>query len=76
MPAPKLRRKTRVTPEIMASLEENAEEERPPVDSPRIPDAYRRTGFSEVELGYSVPVACREAARCLHCDYLLIEEEG
>jgi NADH-quinone oxidoreductase subunit F len=76
MPAPKKRRKTRVTAEVMAALEEGGDEEKPATESPRIPDAYRRTGFSEVELGYSAPVACREASRCLHCDYLLIEEEG
>ena len=76
IPAPKVRRKTRVTAEVMAALEESGDEEKPATESPRIPDAYRRTGFSEVELGYSAPVACREASRCLHCDYLLIEEEG
>jgi len=76
MPAPKKRAKTRVTAEVMAVLEETADQEKPPAEVPRIPDAYRRSGFSEVELGYPLPVACREAARCLHCDYVLLEEEA
>ena len=76
LPEPKRRRKTLVSAETMASLEEGADEERPAAEAGHIPEAYRRTGFSEVELGYSAPVACREASRCLHCDFLLIEEEG
>jgi NADH-quinone oxidoreductase subunit F len=76
MPAARKRRKTLVTAELMAALEEETEQEKPATESPKIPDAARRGSFSEVELGYSAPVACREASRCLHCDYLLIEEEA
>lgn len=76
IPAPKKRAKTKVGADIMAQLEETADEERPPAEVPRIPDTYRRSGFAEVELGYSLPTACREAGRCLHCDYLVIEEEA
>ncbi len=76
LPEPKIRSKTRVAEEVLAALEENGDEERAPAEVPCIPDAYRRSGFAEVEMGYSLPVACREAARCLHCDYVAIEEES
>lgn len=75
LPAPQKRRKTRVAAEVLAQLEETGAEEMPAAPVPTIPDSYRRSGFAEVELGYSVPVACREAARCLHCDYVVIEDE-
>jgi NADH-quinone oxidoreductase subunit F len=75
MPAAKKRAKTRVSAEIMAALEAAAEEERAAAQVPKIPDSYRYSGFAEVELGFSVPVACREASRCLHCDYVMMEEE-
>jgi NADH-quinone oxidoreductase subunit F len=74
--APRPRKKTRVAEAVMAQLEETADEEIPAADVPKIPDAYRRSGFSEVELGYTLPVACREATRCLHCDYVMVEEEA
>ena len=76
MEAPRRKAKTRVSAEVLLALEETADEEKPVAEVPRIPDAYRRSGFSEVEQGYSVPVACREAARCLHCDYVMLQEEG
>jgi NADH-quinone oxidoreductase subunit F len=74
MPAAHKRAKTRVSAEIMAALEAASEEERAAAQVPKIPDSYRYTGFAEVELGFSVPVACREASRCLHCDYVLTQE--
>jgi NADH-quinone oxidoreductase subunit F len=73
---PKPRRKTRVTEAVMEALEAASEEEKPAAEVPRIPDEYRRGGFSEVELGFTLPVACREASRCLHCDYVMVEEEA
>jgi len=75
MPEPKIRRKTRVSEEVMAALEEGVDEDRPPADVPKIPESYRRSGFAEVELGFSLPVACREASRCLHCDYEVLQDE-
>jgi len=74
LPAPRKRPKTRVDAGVMAAVEAAQEEERPPAQVPKLPEAARLTGFAEVELGLSVPVACREAARCLHCDYVLVEE--
>jgi NADH-quinone oxidoreductase subunit F len=74
LPEPKLRRKTRVAPEVMAALEESEDEEKPSEAVPCLADAERCINFAEVELGYTLPVACREASRCLHCDYVLIEE--
>ena len=76
LPPARKRAKTRVTAEVMARFEAAAEQERPAAEAQRIPDAYRRSGFAEVELGFSLPVACREAARCLHCDCVIIEEES
>jgi pyruvate/2-oxoglutarate dehydrogenase complex dihydrolipoamide dehydrogenase (E3) component len=76
LPAPKKRAKTRVPVQVMTQLEETADEERPPVEVTKIPDAYRRSGFSEVEGGFSLPAACREASRCLHCDYVMVEDEA
>ena len=76
IPKPKKRAKTKVGADVMARLEETADQERPPAESPTIADTYRRSGFAEIELGFSVPVACREAARCLRCDFELIEEES
>jgi NADH-quinone oxidoreductase subunit F len=76
LPKPKKRPKTRVTAAVMEQLEQAADEERPPAEPQVIPDEYRRSGFAEIELGYSFPVACREATRCLHCDYVMIEEES
>ncbi len=76
MPKPKKRPKTKVGADVMARLEETADQERPPAESPTIADTYRRSGFAEIELGFSVPVACREAARCLRCDFELIEDES
>ncbi len=74
LPEPKRRAKTKVMAEAMAALEEATEEE-PAAEPQRVSDAYRRSGFCEVELGYSMPVACREASRCLHCDFVVVEEE-
>jgi NADH-quinone oxidoreductase subunit F len=74
LPQPRKRAKTRVSAEVMAELEAGADEERPAAEVSTIPESYRRSGFSEVELGFSLPVACREAGRCLHCDYVMIEE--
>jgi len=76
LPAPKQRKRTRVTEAVMAQLEETADEEKPAAEVATISDAYRRSGFSEVELGFTLPVACREATRCLHCDYVMVEEEA
>lgn len=76
LPQPRLRHKTHVTDEVLAELEAAAEQERPANICPVIGDDYRRSGFAEVEMGYSLPVACREASRCLHCDYIPIEEEA
>ncbi len=76
LPTPRKRAKTRVTQEVLIEMESIADEERPRTPVPCIPDAYRTSGFAEVEQGYSLPAACREAARCLHCDYVAIEEEG
>ena len=76
LPQPAVRRKTRVAETLLLELEATADQERPANDTPLIPDAYRRSGFAEVELGYSLPVACREATRCLHCDYIPMEAEG
>ena len=53
-----------------------ADQERPANSCPVISDQYRRSGFTEVEIGYSLPVACREATRCLHCDYVPLEEQS
>ncbi len=75
MPRPKKRAKTRVPEEVLIQLEERAEEEQPAAKPQRIPDAYRCRGFAEVELGFSFPVACREASRCLHCDYVPLEQD-
>jgi NADH-quinone oxidoreductase subunit F len=75
-PAARKRSKTRVAAEVMAALEETGDQERPAAQVPKIPDSYRYSGFAEVELGFSVPVACREASRCLHCDYVMIEEDN
>ncbi len=74
LPPPRKRPKTRVDAGVMAAVEAAQEEERPPAQVPKIAEAARLGGFAEVELGFSVPVACREAARCLHCDYVLVEE--
>ena len=76
LPEPKRRPKTRVTEEVMAKLEAESDQEKPAAEPERIPDAYRCTGFAEVELGFSFPVACREASRCLHCDYVPLEDES
>jgi hypothetical protein len=75
LPKAKKRGKTRVAADVMAALEEGADQEIPATVAPKIPDTYRCSGFSEVELGFSFPLACREASRCLHCDYVMIEEE-
>ena len=76
IPEPTIRRKTRVTDAVLAELEAMADQERPATICPTIRDEYRRQGFTEVEVGYSLPVACREAARCLHCDYIPIGEDS
>jgi NADH-quinone oxidoreductase subunit F len=75
-PTPRRRPKTKVGADVMARLEETADQERPPAECPVIADTYRRSGFAEIELGFSVPVACREAARCLRCDFELVEDES
>jgi hypothetical protein len=59
----------------MAELEATADQEIAPVEPERIPEEQRCTGFCEVELGFCLPAACQEASRCLHCDYVMIEEE-
>jgi NADH-quinone oxidoreductase subunit F len=76
LPVPKVPKKTRVAAEVLAALEETADEEIPTTPSPRIADEERVCSFREVELGYSVDMACREASRCLHCDYVMVEEEA
>ncbi|MCX7598649.1 MAG: FAD-dependent oxidoreductase [Armatimonadetes bacterium] len=76
LPQPRKRRKTRVTAEVMAKLEEMGEQEMPPVQPRRIPDDCRCAGFAEVELGFPRELACLEAQRCLHCDYEMVEEEA
>ena len=73
MPRARKRPKTRVDAAVMAQFEAAAEEEIAAAQAPKIPDSYRRSGFAEVEQGLSLPVACREATRCLHCDCVLIE---
>jgi NADH-quinone oxidoreductase subunit F len=76
LPAPKIPRKTKVAAEILAALEASADEEIPATPAPLIADEERVGSFREVELGYSVDMACREASRCLHCDYVMVEEEA
>ena len=76
LPEPMVRRKTKVSESVMLELEASADQEKPANVGQTIPEAYRRSGFAEVELGYSLPVACREASRCLHCDYIPMEAEG
>lgn len=73
LPEPQKRPKTKVLAEAMEALEEEGEEVRPAEPPQRIPEAYRCSGFCEVELGYSMAAACREASRCLHCDFEVIE---
>ena len=75
LPEPRKRPKTRVSADVMAKLEEMAEEEKPPAEPNRIPDCQRCTSFAEVELGFPLEIARLEAQRCLHCDYELVEEE-
>ncbi|NLO75230.1 MAG: NADH-quinone oxidoreductase subunit NuoF [candidate division WS1 bacterium] len=75
LPEPKKRPRTRVSAEVMAELEATADQEIAPVEPERIPEEQRCTGFCEVELGFCLPAACQEASRCLHCDYVMIEEE-
>jgi NADPH-dependent glutamate synthase beta subunit-like oxidoreductase len=43
-------------------------EEQPQAVMPELDAADRRTNFSEVERGYSIEDAIREASRCLRCD--------
>ncbi|MBM3475646.1 MAG: NADH-quinone oxidoreductase subunit NuoF [Armatimonadetes bacterium] len=76
LPPPKVPKKTKVAAEILAALEETADEEIPATVSAHIADEERVCTFREVELGYSVDMAYREASRCLHCDYVMVEEEA
>ncbi len=75
MPEPEKRPKTRVAADVMERLEEVADEEIPPVEVRRIADEQRCSSFAEVEIGLTVAQACREANRCLHCDYEVIEDQ-
>ena len=50
----------------VAPLEETEEKRRPQM--PTLPLEQRRSGFSQVELGYSDEMAIEEAMRCLRCD--------
>ena len=43
-------------------------EEAPQCKMPELHGASRKTGFVEVELGYSREEAIKEACRCLRCD--------
>jgi hypothetical protein len=43
----------------------------PRAEMPKLPRERRRTGFGQVELGFSEEDARREAARCLQCDLRL-----
>jgi len=74
LPAPKIPKKTRVAAEVMDRLEATADEEIPATPVPTLADEERVVSFAEVELGYSPELACREASRCLHCDFVLVEE--
>ncbi|MEN6404252.1 MAG: NADH-quinone oxidoreductase subunit NuoF, partial [Armatimonadia bacterium] len=76
LPEAKKRAKTRVSMEVMERLEELAEQEMKPAVPGMLSVEYRRSGFGEVEQGFSFGVACREAGRCLHCDYVCAEEEA
>ncbi|MCX7635149.1 MAG: hypothetical protein N2Z74_05315, partial [Syntrophales bacterium] len=42
--------------------------ETPQVKMPELHGALRKSGFTEVELGYTKEEAIREACRCLRCD--------
>ncbi|MFO8057013.1 MAG: NADH-quinone oxidoreductase subunit NuoF [bacterium] len=44
-------------------------EERDPVAMPELPKEERTANFQEVEKGYTLEEALREAERCLRCDY-------
>jgi NADH-quinone oxidoreductase subunit F len=74
LPAPKVPRKTRVAADVLEALEAGADEEIPRTPVPVIADEQRLCSFCEVELGFSADAALREASRCLHCDYILVEE--
>jgi NADPH-dependent glutamate synthase beta subunit-like oxidoreductase len=76
LPAPKIPKKTKVAAEVLAALEAGSDEEIPAIPAALIADDERVRSFTEVELGYSVDLACREATRCLHCDYVMVEEEA
>ena len=45
--------------------------ESPQVAMPEMESAIRKTGFAEVELGFSKDDAIKEACRCLRCDAVL-----
>ncbi|MBM3498450.1 MAG: 4Fe-4S ferredoxin, partial [Armatimonadetes bacterium] len=76
LPAPRIPRKTKVAAEVLAALEAAADEEIPATPAALIADAERTCSFCEVELGYTADMAHREASRCLHCDYVMVEEEA
>jgi hypothetical protein len=59
----------------MERLEEAADEEIPAVEARKIGDEQRCSSFAEVEIGLTVAQACREASRCLHCDYVPVEDD-
>ena len=63
MAQPRKRAKTRVAADVLLALEETADEVKPAAQVPRIPDAYRRSGFSKWSR-VSIPVACRESDAC------------
>ncbi len=75
LPEPVCRPKTRVSAGAMDRLEEVADEAVGPVEVRKIADEQRCSSFAEVEIGLTVAQACREAQRCLHCDYVPIEDE-
>jgi hypothetical protein len=45
--------------------------EAPQTKMPELPGAERKQSFSEVELGFTMEEALREATRCLRCDVVI-----
>jgi NADPH-dependent glutamate synthase beta subunit-like oxidoreductase len=76
IPEPKKRPKSRVSAAVMERLEAVADDEVPAVEPREIADEQRCSSFAEVECGLTVEQACREASRCLHCDYVVLEDES
>jgi NADH-quinone oxidoreductase subunit F len=60
-----------VVPEVHVEIPFEVDEdpvETPQAPMPEAPAAKRRTGFAEVELGYTIEQALAEARRCMRCD--------